>query len=341
VDTIGGFWIGAINVADQLDLEALAARFGGWGRLARATPQGLVEAGVPELQARLWLASPAFTTQGHALTRCCADYPLALAAIARPPPVVFVEGDLDCFRTGAVAIVGTRRCSPIGAAAAHELGLACARAGLVVVSGLARGIDRHAHQGALRGGGRTVAVLAHGLQHTAPPSNVRLREDIVRSGGALLTTWPDPVPPARWTFPIRNRWIAALSRRVVIVEAPERSGALLTATHLAELGRDEDLRVVPGPFGAETWRGSAELLTMGARPLCDADSLLREFGLSGGNRPPASWLAALLSGATVDEAAEVKGVPTTELIREIGELEVSGRLVRLPGGRYAAGGGLP
>lgn len=341
MDTIGGFWTGAIGAADAVDLEALAARVGGWRALARAGVDTLVHAGVPEMLARVWLASAPFTTAGRALTRACRDYPPALALIGRPPPVVFIEGDVASLKVAAVAIVGTRRCTPVGAAAAHQLAVACARAGLVVVSGLARGIDRHAHLGALAGGGRTIAVLGHGLAHTSPASNRSLRDQIVRTGGLVLTTWPDPAPPSPRTFPIRNRWIAALARRVVVVEAPLHSGALITATHLAELGRDEDLLVASGPFGAETWKGSAELVKLGAKPLCDAESLLEDLGVPSTDPRYPDWLSALFAGATVDEAAAIRGVPTAELIREIGQLEVLGRLVRLPGGRYAAAGGIP
>lgn len=341
MDTIGGFWTGAIAVSDAVDLEAVAATVGGWRALARADLGQLIDAGVPELLARLWLRSPPFTTRGRALTRVCPEYPPAMTVMARPPPVLFVEGDLACFQSAAVAIVGTRRSTPLGVSTAHQLGFTCARAGLVVISGLARGIDRHAHEGALAAAGRTIAVLGHGLDHTAPPSHKPLRERIVRSGGLVVTTWPDPCPPTRYTFPIRNRWIAALARRVVLVEAPERSGALLTATHLAELGRDEDLRVVPGPFGAPTWRGSAALLELGAKPLCDSETLLEELGVPTPHTAHPDWLSALLQGATVEEAAAIRGVSTAQLIREIGRLELLGRLVRLPGGRYAAGGGIP
>lgn len=341
MDTIGGFWTGAIAVADSVDLEALAARMGGWPALSHADLGQLVDGGVPEMLARLWLGSPAVATKGRALTRICPEYPPALRVIGRPPPVLFVEGDTTCLHTAAVAIVGTRRCTPLGVSTAHQLAFMCARAGLVVISGLARGIDRHAHEGALAAGGKTVAVLGHGLGHTAPPSHAPLRERIVRSGGLVVTTWPDPCPPTRYTFPIRNRWIAALSRRVVLVEAPEHSGALLTANHLAELGRDEDLRVVPGPFGAPTWKGSAALLDLGAKPLCDSTSLLEELGVPAPHTAHPDWLSALLQGATVEEAAAIRGVSTAQLIREIGRLELLGQLVRLPGGRYAAGGGIP
>ncbi|MEZ4241304.1 MAG: DNA-processing protein DprA [Myxococcota bacterium] len=343
MDTIGGFWAGAAALHGRLDLDALALAMGGWRELARCGVDDLLQAGIDLRTARTWLTTPPLQTRGFAITRLCATYPPILRTVPDAPPVLFVEGDATALQRAAIAIVGTRRCSPYGASAAHRIAHAAASAGLAVVSGLARGIDTAAHKGALTAKGPTIAVLGHGLAHTAPPSNGRLRKAIVEGGGLLLTTWPDALPPARWTFPARNRWIAALARRLVVVEAPERSGALITAEQLLELGRDEDLFVLPGPLGEETWRGSAALLAMGVQPLSTVEAFVGEL-VGGAQRPretPPDWLSALFGGASVDEAARICGRTAIEVLRTLVRLELEGEVVKLPGGRYAAGGGVP
>jgi DNA processing protein len=340
MDTIHGFWAGAAAAARRIDIDALARGFGGWSGLARASVDDLVTAGVPLDLARTWLTTRPLTTRGRALTRACPDYPPALARVTGAPPVLFVEGDPAALATGAIAVVGTRGCSGLGANAAHQVASSAARAGLVVISGLARGIDAYAHRAAITAGGRSVAVLGHGLDHTSPISNRPLRADLVASGGAVVTAWPDAVAPAKWTFPERNRWIAALSRRVVVVEAPERSGALITAEHLAEAGREDELWVVPGPLGAESWAGSARLISMGAHPLVEIDAFLRDVGGAATISYP-DWLSALFGGASLPDAAEMRGMSAVALLRELAGLELEGRVVRLPGGRYGAGGGMP
>lgn len=339
METIGAFWAGAVRVAQKRALDEWVARLGGWGPAAEATVGDLVGVGVPPDLAARWLGAPPLATRGRALVRSDPEYPNALRTVRGAPPVLFVQGDTAAFAVPGVAIVGTRRCSPYGASAAHRIGLACARRGVCVTSGLARGIDTHAHRGALAGVGRTIAVLGHGLDHTAPPSNGALRERIAQSGGLVVSTWPDDTPPARHTFPARNRWIAALSRRVVIVEAPDRSGALITAHQALDLGRDDDLWVVPGPLSDRGWSGSAGLLGWGVRPLVDVDVFLDD--LTGTATAPThpDWLSALLCGATLDDAARIRGTPAVDLLREVQLLELRGELVRLPGGRYAASGG--
>jgi DNA processing protein len=339
MDTIGGFWAGAVRFAHVAGRDDWIAALGGWEGACRATVHDLVEAGAPPDVARRWLGSPPLTTAARAIVRTSPQYPNALRTVKSAPPVLFVEGDLACLEQPAIAIVGTRRCSTYGAAAAHRIAYASAKRELCVVSGLARGIDTYAHRGALEALGRTIAVLGHGLGHTAPPSNVALRRRIVAERGLLLSTWPDEVPPARHTFPERNRWIAALSRRVVIVEAPEQSGALITAHQAMDLGRDEDLWVVPGPLGDRGWRGSAGLLSWGVRPLVDVESFLADLG---GDRVMArhpDWLSALLCGATLDDCAQLRGISAVDLLQEVQLLELRGEVVRLPGGRYAATGG--
>jgi len=339
MDTIGEFWAGAVRFAHTRGVEEWIARLGGWDGAARATVSDLVEVGAPVDLARRWLGSPPLTTLGRALVRTSPEYPNALRAVKGAPPVLFVEGDVASRPPPDGAVGGTRRCSTYGASAAHRIAYACAKRDVGVVSGLARGIDTCAHRGALEGKGPTIAVLGHGLGHTAPPSNLLLRRRISAEGGLLVSTWPDDVPPARHTFPERNRWIAALSQRVVVVEAPEQSGALITAHQAMDLGRDEDLWVVPGPLGDRGWRGSAGLLSWGVQPLVDVDTFLADLaGDPRGPRHP-DWLSALLCGATLDDCARMRGISAVELLHEVQLLELRGEVVRLPGGRYASTGG--
>ncbi len=347
METLSSFWSGAVRLGAQrsvgaegegLTLEGLAVRAGGWGPLVHATDEELAGWGARWDVIHQLRATPPLPTAGRAVTRACPDYPTKVASVPGAPPVLFVEGDVSALERRAVAVVGTRHHTPYGASVAHRIAWSCARAGLVVVSGLAMGIDSHAHGGALAARGATVAVLGHGLAHTSPPSNTRLRERIAAEGGALVTAHPDAVPPSKHTFPERNRWIAALAARVVVVEAPERSGALHTAQALAAQRRSPDLVVVPGPLGAPTWKGSADLLQSGARPLVDLDAFVAELvGVPGGERHP-DWLAALFAGATVADAAAVRGVEPLQLLRELSHLELQGRVVRLPGGRFAPAG---
>ncbi len=335
MDTVSPFWSGAQDLMDRLDLEALAARVGGWQELARQPVDGLESLGIPRAVAERWLATPPRSTRGTALTRLHPHYPPVLAARPKAPPVLFVEGDPSLLSRPAVALVGTRRCTPYGAALARHLGAALAQAGVIVVSGLARGIDTHAHRGACEPG-RTVAVLGHGLGHTAPPANRGLRKAIVDAGGTMVTTFADDHPPARWTFPSRNRWIAGLVERLVVIEAPKGSGALITAGFAADI--DVDVYAVPGRLGSASSEGTHRLLQEGAHILVDVDEFVAEVAQPRLSFGSDAWLRHVLAGGTVTEAARLRGSSALEVLEELSRLEVAGRLVRLPGGRYAARG---
>lgn len=166
------------------------------------------------------------------------EFPAALREIYRPPFGLYVRGSLSDPARPAVAIVGTRVPSASGVQAARILAEELARAGVWVVSGLARGIDSAAHRGAISGGGRTLAILPVGIDEIYPPSNRGLAAAILHSGGGLATEYPPGTIPRKYRFPERNRIIAGLARGCVVVEAPERSGALITADHALSEGRD-------------------------------------------------------------------------------------------------------
>jgi DNA processing protein len=203
-----------------------------------------------------------------------AGYPQRLMTIDDAPPLLYSRGSLIPADDNAVALVGSRQCTPYGRRMAERLASGLARAGYTVVSGLARGIDGAAHKAALDAGGRTVAVLAGGLSAIYPPEHTDLAE-AVAANGALLTETPMTVAPQPGMFPARNRIISALSRGIVVVEANVRSGALITATHAAEQGRE--VFVVPGNADSAASAGCLELIRKGARLIRSVDDILEDL----------------------------------------------------------------
>lgn len=205
-----------------------------------------------------------------------AVYPAPLAAIYDPPAVLYYRGRLPAWDK-AVAVVGTRRCSTAGRKAAAQLAAALAAAGVVVVSGAARGIDTAAHQGALTQG-QTVAVLGCGVDVAYPPENRQLLQDITRRG-AVLSEYPPGTKPAPGQFPIRNRIISGLCRGVLVVEAGRKSGALITADCALEQGRD--VFAVPGGMFAVQSQGANNLIKQGAKLVDTVEDILDEYGWRG------------------------------------------------------------
>jgi DNA processing protein len=196
-------------------------------------------------------------------------YPGRLKLAPDPPPALFIGGELGGGTT--VAIVGSRRATRSGLETAGVLGRTLAARGVCVVSGLAAGVDAAAHEGALAAGGRTMGVLGCGIDVVYPRENRELFRR-VREGGALVSEYFLGEAPLAWRFPARNRIIAGLSDAVVVVEAPEKSGALITARHAIDAGRD--VWAVPGPRGAPECRGSNRLLADGAGVLWDVPEFL-------------------------------------------------------------------
>lgn len=209
------------------------------------------------------------------LTLQDADYPVRLRNIYDPPCVLYIRGRLPVIdEEVAVAVVGTRECSPYGTACAEKLGGQLAAAGAVVVTGLARGIDSDAARGALRAGGRVIGVLGCGLDMVYPPENRRLNEDVAASG-ALISEYPPQTGPLKANFPARNRIISGLALATLVVEAPEVSGALITAGTALEQSRD--VYAVPGPIDAPTSRGCNRLIQSGAGLVTDGWDILRDY----------------------------------------------------------------
>ena len=220
-----------------------------------------------------------------------AGYPNRLRNIYDPPCLLYVRGRLPAFDDEAsIAVVGTRSCSPYGLRSAEHFGYSLAREGALVVSGLARGIDASAHEGALRAGGITAAVLGCGPDIAYPAENARLYADIL-SSGVVLSEYPPGTEARSWHFPVRNRIISGLSVATLVVEAPEKSGALITAATALDQGRE--VFAVPGPIDARTSLGCNALLRDGAGLAAQSSDILGGYYLRfphklhpRGDRPP-------------------------------------------------------
>ena len=212
------------------------------------------------------------------LARSDARFPPRLKAIFDPPRSLYLRGSGEPELLGrrAVGVVGARSCSPYGAQVARMLGRELAAAGLVVVSGLARGVDGEAHRGALESGGTTVGVLGCGIDRDYPAANASLSRRM-EDGGLVVSEYAAGVEPAPWRFPARNRIIAGLCEAVVVVEARERSGALITVDFALEEGRE--VFAVPGEITSALSVGSNALLRLGATPLTGSGDVLEALGI--------------------------------------------------------------
>jgi DNA processing protein len=205
------------------------------------------------------------------------NYPRRLQELEQPPPVLYMLGELTSEDEWAVAVVGTRRVTAYGRQVAEDIAGILARNGISVISGLARGIDSISHQAALHAGGRTIAVLGSGLDRIYPPENRRLAEQIA-AHGALISDYPPGTPPEASNFPPRNRLISGLSLAVVIVEAGQTSGALITAAFAADQGRE--VFAVPGNISSPGSKGTNRLIRDGAQPLLHPEQVLEALELT-------------------------------------------------------------
>lgn len=259
-------------------------------------------------------------------------YPAKLRDAPGPPDRVFVSGDASVLDRQAVAVVGARKASALSLSVARRIGRTLAEAGACVVSGLAIGVDAAAHMGALDvAGGRTCAVLGGGLDVGAPASNRRLRDRIAERG-LLMSEWEPTFPPAPWTFPHRNRIIAALADATVVVEAGPRSGALHTVRIAAAMG--SKVAVVPGPIDTERYAGSNALLAgADAIPIVRIEDVLTLLSTRIEVAPPPPQFSddeakvwdALVSGpADVDRLSIRAHLPTTRCLAAISMLELAG-----------------
>lgn len=247
---------------------------------------------------------------GRIVTALDDDYPPALLTLDPRPPTLYLAGAATAFIERAVAIVGTRRASGYGVAAATEIATDLASAGVVIVSGLALGIDGAAHRAAVEAGRATIAVLPSPLDRVYPPRHRPLARDILRTGGALVSEIPIGAAVGRPDFARRNRVIAGLTEAVVVVEAPDRSGALLTAAAATAMGGRE-VYAVPGPITAMASRGTNRLIADGQATLVTSSAgLLAQIGLRLQLRPPA-----------MEALSEVEGQVLRRLLERAGSVE--------------------
>ncbi len=281
------------------------------------------------------------------------EYPARLRTIADPPPVLYVKGEMREEDSRAVAIVGSRSSSDYGIRVTQELGRGLASLGFTVISGMARGIDGAAHEAALAAGGRTLAVLGSGVDVAYPPEHEGLYRNICRNG-AILSELPIGTPPFSFNFPGRNRLISGLSLGVVVVEATERSGSLITAGLALEQGRE--VFAVPGEAGASRSRGTHRLIRQGAKLVEGVEDIVEEIapqlleraGSAGQKAPPAlpsdvgieaKKIFGLIAeqALQIDEVIEASGLTAAKVSEILLDLEMRGLLKQLPGKRFIAG----
>ncbi len=296
---------------------ALLARFGSPAAALRATAAELLE--VPHIGEKLAgalatalrtvdIGSELALLANHGVTPVplgFAGYPAPLAAVVAPPPLLYFRGEWVDADIHAIGIVGSRGCTAYGRKVAEQLARDLVRAGFTIISGLARGIDGVAHRAALDAGGRTIAVLAGGLSSIYPPEHADLADAVARQG-ALVTETPMTVAPQPGMFPARNRIISGLSRAVIVVEANAKSGALITATHAGEQGRE--VFVVPGAVDSSASAGCLELIRKGARLVRNADDVIEDLkGISAldDQRPEARGQRTENRGEKAEEAPGV------------------------------------
>lgn len=273
-------------------------------------------------------------------------YPRRLKEIHQSPPVLYVRGELSEADQWAVAIVGTRRITAYGQQVARDLAAGLARQGVSVVSGLARGVDGVAHQAALEAGGRTLAVLGSGVDRIYPPEHRRLAEQ-VSSRGAVISDYPPGTEPEAVNFPPRNRIISGLSQAVVVVEAGEKSGALITAAFASEQGRE--VFAVPGSLYAAQSKGTNLLIKEGAHIFLDLKDLLEILNMAQVSQkqaartilpgdPTEARLFSVLSHEPlhVDEIRALAELPIEQVSASLALMELKGMVRQVGGMRYVA-----
>jgi len=279
----------------------------------------LVETGARTVARRL--AARTSDAGGRIVTDLDDDYPPALRILDPRPPVLYVAGDAAALATRAVSIVGTRRASGYGLATATELAAELAASGIVVVSGLALGIDGAAHRAAVGAGGRSVAVLPSPLDRIYPPRHRSLARELVRTGGALVTEVAVGARIGRPDFARRNRLIAGLAQAVIVVEAPDRSGALLTAAAAAAIGGE--LYAVPGQIDASASRGCNRLIAdHQAEIVTSVTSLMHQLGVAHDTPPPVAQALSEVEGQVLRRLLERSG-SIEELVDRTGQLAAS------------------
>lgn len=352
------YWLGLNYVSGigPAKVQALLGHFGTLERAWSATEGELRDIGfdtrtidsLRETRQTLDLDRYAAMVEGngaHVLTWQDPDYPPLLRQIPAAPPVIFLRGALEPVDQWAVAIVGTRRLSAYGRLVTHDLASALAQNGVTVVSGLARGIDGVAHRAAIEAGGRTIAVMGCGIDRVYPPEHRDLAHAIVDGHGAIVTDFPLGTSPSSANFPARNRLISGLSLGVLVVEAGERSGALITARFAIE--QDREVFAVPGNINSPVSVGANRLIQQGAKLVTSIEDILEELNLrmvadqavAQVILPESAEEAALLSQLSsqplhVDELGRLTGMPSQMISSTLTIMELKGMVQQVGGMNY-------
>jgi len=353
------YWVGfnLVKGIGAVRMQMLLDHFGDIQLAWQASPQALQAAGLNskleehfiQLRAGVDLDQVWESTQAQGikvLTWLDEGYPRRLKEIDQSPPVLYIRGELSTDDDWAVAIVGTRRVTPYGRQVTEEIATSLAHHGLTVISGLARGVDAIAHFAALNAGRRTLAVLGNGVDRIYPTEHHRLAEKIIQSG-ALVSDYPPGTAPEGVNFPPRNRIISGLSLAVIVVEAGEKSGALITANFAAEQGRD--VFAVPGNINAPQSVGTNRLIQQGAHPYLSVQDLIDNLNLHmvGEQRLARSVLPsdaveakflALLADQPlhVDEISNQSETPISVVTSTLALMELKGMVRQVGGMQYVA-----
>ena len=280
------------------------------------------------------------------------EYPATLKNIYFPPEELFVNGSISPSDNNAVAVVGTRRATYYGLESAEKIAYELALRGITVISGMARGIDSAAHRGALKAGGRTIAVMGSGHNYIYPRENRKLYDDIVKSG-AVISEFPPGMPPLKANFPRRNRIISGMSKGVVVVEAPEKSGAMITVDFALEQGKE--VFAVPGNVNSAKSSGTNSLIKEGAKLAVDVRDILEELkgfldageidrAVSGGKtaalRPKLESDEKIIFGVlneepkNIDEITEITNLPASRVSKALLKMELKKVVRAVPGENF-------
>ncbi|MFZ5475940.1 MAG: DNA-processing protein DprA [Myxococcota bacterium] len=321
-------WAGLAAIAHRVDLWSAFSGLGGPARAPSASWDEWRAAGLTEDQTRAVLRAPGWGLPG--IRAGGPGWPSALDGLPKGPVALCAEGNLAVLARPMVAIVGARACTAYGRVQARRIAEAVAAAGGVVVSGLAMGIDTAAHEAAK---GATVAVIGQGMRAGMPAWQARLRERLLDAGGLVLSELPPELPGASWTYPFRNRIIAGLAAATVVVEAGDRSGALITARYALDYQRER--LAVPGPVDSPASLGCLSLLGEGAGIVLGPANVLKAAGLLPAPvGREAHVLGVLGFGASEREIAERTGLAPSVVRAVLDALECGAGVIRLPGGRY-------
>lgn len=353
------YWIGfnLIKGIGAVRMQGLVAYFGDMESAWNADPAELVQAGLgaklvervlgARKQVDLDQVWAKIEAQGIQIQTWAEEaYPARLREIEQPPPVLYIRGEYLVDDVFAVAIVGTRKVTPYGRQVTEEVASFLAANGITIISGLARGVDAIAHQTALKAGGRTIAILGSGVDKIYPPEHRGLAEQMMQRG-AIISDYAVGTPPDASNFPPRNRIISGLSLAVVVIEAAETSGALITAEFAAEQGRE--VFAVPGSILAPQSKGTNKLIQNGALPLLSPNDLMQALDLTrvGEKKsvrkllPSDETEARVLNvlGAEpvhVDEIRNLASLPIEKVSAALALMELKGMVRQVGGMNYVA-----